>query len=97
MGIVTVGAAAGGIFFSLVLEALFSSFSWNVSILALFAILSGLMVAGNVLVDTNLDKREGAAEDLRGWLSCFRSAKFWLLCYCVFGKPALQDISFPTP
>ncbi|KAK1768327.1 MFS general substrate transporter [Phialemonium atrogriseum] len=86
MGIVTVGAAAGGIFFSMVLKALFGSFSWKVSILALFAILTGLMVAGNVLVHTNPDKEERASseKDFREWLNCFRSVRFWLLCYCIF-------------
>lgn len=54
--------------------------------MVLFAIISGLVAAGNGLIDTNLDKQEGATEDLRGWMDCFRSTKFWLLCYCVFGK-----------
>lgn len=98
MGVVTVGAAAGGIFFSMVLKALFGSFSWKVSILALFAILTGLMVAGNVLVHINPDKEEHASseKDFREWLNCFRSVRFWLLCYCIFGKAAPRH-SGPCP
>lgn len=92
MGIVSVGAAVGGIFFSVVLQALFRSYNWKVSILVLLAILSGLIVAGNMLVDTDADKEGRRPEDIREWLNCVKSARFWLLCYCVFGKNRLLDM-----
>lgn len=88
IGIVTVGAAFGGIFFSLVLQAVFHNFTWKVSILILFGILFVLMTIANILIKTNLGPQQGSTEDFRGWMGCFKSFKFWLLCYCVFGKAA---------
>lgn len=85
LGFVTVGAAFGGIFFSLVLKALFTHLPWVQAILVLSAILLCLLATGNVFTKKPNPKR-GGSEGTRVDLSCFRSLKFWLLCYTVFGK-----------
>jgi MFS family permease len=85
LGFVTVGAAFGGIFFSLVLKALLSQLPWTQAILVLSVILLCLIATGTVLVKKPARER-GSSGGTRLDFSCFRSLKFWLLCYTVFGK-----------
>lgn len=89
-GCVTVGAAVGGIVFSLLLQMLFDKFPWQTAILALSGILFALMLLGNLLVETNLIRKPPA----EGWhrsvlLDLLKSPKFWLVTYAVFGGFAL--------
>ncbi|KAK4103188.1 MFS general substrate transporter [Parathielavia hyrcaniae] len=53
-GCVSLGAPLGGIFFPLVLKALFDNYPWRTAALALTAILTGSLVLGNLLVETNV-------------------------------------------
>lgn len=88
-GLVTLGAALGGIFFSLVLQALFANLQWKAASLVLTAILACSLLLGNLLVETNAvehtahedERREGPK--LSGML---RSPKFWLASYAIFGE-----------
>ncbi|KAB5580463.1 major facilitator superfamily domain-containing protein [Coniochaeta sp. 2T2.1] len=87
LGLVTVGAAFGGIFFSLLLKALFGhqSLSWRDAILVLSAILACLLATGVAFVRKPAPKRGGVgSERVRVDLSCFLSGRFWLLCYTVW-------------
>lgn len=92
-GCVTLGAAVGGIFFSLVLQALFARFSWRDAMLALSGILAVLMLLGNLLVKTNLKQAPRKFTEGVGFLvgikskvaELSRSPKFWLTSYAVFG------------
>jgi MFS family permease len=95
LGFVTLGAAVGGIFFSLVLRAVFSRFTWKKSILVLSATISVLMGVGNLLVKSKTSVTRGAERDgTTHCLDCFRSVKFWLVCYSVFGT--IIDLSLPS-
>jgi len=86
-GCVTLGAAVGGIFFSLVLQALFQDFDWQVAILILSGVQCGLMALGNVLVRTNLKQRQPVKSwDLGGVRRLSRSPKFWFITYAIFGE-----------
>jgi hypothetical protein len=99
-GCVTLGAPLGGIFFSLVLQTLFGRYPWRTAALVLVGIMAGLLVVGNLLVETNVllpppAGRQTASEDdpserrpAEATISnMLRSAKFWLVSYALFGKP----------
>lgn len=83
-GIVTVGSALGGVFFSLVLQALFKQFDWTTSIALLSTVLCAFMAVGNGFVRTNTGSAPSHAGSLD--LSCLRSGKFWLLTSAMFGQ-----------
>ncbi|KAK0656145.1 major facilitator superfamily domain-containing protein, partial [Cercophora newfieldiana] len=90
-GCVTLGAAVGGIVFSLLLQKLFDSFPWQTAMLALSAVLSGLMLLGNLLTETNLITESSPGEEGSEWyhsvlLGLLRSSKFWLVTYAIFGE-----------
>jgi MFS family permease len=97
-GCVTLGAPLGGIFFSLVLQTLFGRYPWRTAALVLVGIMAGLLVVGNLLVETNVllppAERQTASEDdpserpAEATISnMLRSPKFWLVSYALFGKP----------
>ncbi|KAK4218773.1 putative transporter [Rhypophila decipiens] len=58
-GCVTLGAAVGGILFSMVLQILFDKLPWKWAIIALSGIILGFMTLGNVLVETNMSLHGG--------------------------------------
>ncbi|KAB5563589.1 major facilitator superfamily domain-containing protein [Coniochaeta sp. 2T2.1] len=63
LGLVTVGAAFGGIFFSLLLKALFGRLSWRDAILVLSAVLACLLATGIAFVrKPPVPKRGGVYE-----------------------------------
>jgi MFS family permease len=98
-GCVTLGAPLGGIFFSLVLQTLFERYPWRTAGLVLVGIMAGLLVVGNLLVETNVllppsGGRQTASEDRTSERpaeatisNMLRSPKFWLVGYALFGKP----------
>ncbi|KAK5654965.1 hypothetical protein OQA88_6723 [Cercophora sp. LCS_1] len=90
-GCVTVGAALGGIFFSLVLQALFERFVWRNAMLTLASTMAGLMVLANALVDTNVKGRptamKGVGLNTASLRRLSKSVKFWLAAYAVFARP----------
>ena len=90
LGLVAVGSAVGGVFFSLILKVLFTKLPWTRAVLVLSAVLLSLLAIGNVLVKRPTPKR-GGSEGFRMDLSCFKSLRFWLLCYTVFGKASRND------
>ncbi|KAK0730702.1 major facilitator superfamily domain-containing protein [Lasiosphaeris hirsuta] len=99
-GFVTLGAAVGGIFFSLILQVLFDHFAWKTSALALSGVVSGFMLVGNMLVETNVS-RQGASEkwDFAELWSLSKSLKFWLISYAFFAYELVLFIqwgSIPT-
>ncbi|KAK4240654.1 hypothetical protein C8A03DRAFT_41864 [Achaetomium macrosporum] len=87
IGCVTLGAALGGIFFSLVLEAFFDRFPWQTAALVLTATMAALLLLGNVLVETNVPRR-AASEDSegRGVYHVLTCSEFWLVSYTLFGS-----------
>lgn len=97
-GCVTVGAALGGIFFSLVLQALFARFIWRNAMLVLAGIMAALMLFGSLLVETNVKKGpatiKGSGLNTDGLKRLSRSVKFWLAAYAVFGEslPAKRTV-----
>ncbi|KAK0612992.1 major facilitator superfamily domain-containing protein [Bombardia bombarda] len=98
-GCVTVGTAIGGIFFSLVLKALFEKLVWKYAILALAGIIAGCLVLGNALVESNLPARRTATHNdaaaaanwwrthATGIKRMLWSYKFWLVSYAIFALP----------
>lgn len=82
MGVVTVGAAVGGICFSLVLQQLFDSYDWHKSMIILTSILAVLLVVGNIFVG---DSPSRGLEASRGRWRDLADRKFFLFMYCVFG------------
>ncbi|KAK0672905.1 major facilitator superfamily domain-containing protein [Cercophora samala] len=106
-GCVTVSAALGGIFFSVVLQALFDRLPWRDAALILTLILAVFVTLGNVLVETNLPPRhatqgeERAAGDVEisrkacgTWqsiLEMVKTPKFWLVTYAIFGEGRWMD------
>ncbi|KAB5513052.1 major facilitator superfamily domain-containing protein [Coniochaeta sp. 2T2.1] len=80
VGFVSTGAAVGGLIFPLILRILFNELSWKNAIIVLSAILFCLLGLGNLLIKAPNVEMNDAKMDL----SCFRSSKFWLLCYAVF-------------
>ena len=100
-GCVTLGAPLGGIFFSLVLQSLFSRFSWNTTALILTGMMAAMLVLANLLVETNnvtvppqqlANGEEEADLEPRAQLShMLTSPKFWLVSYALFGKPSRSD------
>lgn len=86
-GCVTLGAPLGGIFFSLVLQALFDRLSWRTAILVLSGMMAGLMLLGNLLVRTNVAHQTASVDSEPAKVShMLRSPKFWLVSYAVFGE-----------
>ncbi|KAK4449505.1 hypothetical protein QBC34DRAFT_448853 [Podospora aff. communis PSN243] len=88
-GCVTLGAAVGGIGFSLLLQVLFDRLVWRDGMLALAGVLAVLMAAGNALVEVNLVDGGGLVRDV----------KFWLVTYAVFAYELVLFIqwgSIPT-
>lgn len=100
-GCVTLGAAVGGILFSMILQALLDKLSWDWAILVLSGIILGFMVLGNALVETNLplheDGHRGHAPPLpnheqekrnrvQAISKMLRSTKFWLVSLAIFGQ-----------
>ncbi|GAB1311311.1 Major facilitator superfamily domain-containing protein [Madurella fahalii] len=86
-GVVTLGAALGGIFFSLVLQALFANLEWKAASLVLTAMLASFLLAGNVLVETNTvhhTAHEGGRPEGPRLSGMLRSPKFWLVGYAIF-------------
>ncbi|KAK3695032.1 major facilitator superfamily domain-containing protein [Podospora appendiculata] len=107
VGCVTVGAAAGGIFFSLVLQALFDHLAWQPAILALSGIILTFMTLANLLVETNrapsppqrASADATAAAAYQDWnldvvTAMLRSAKFWLVCYAIFAYEVVLFIQW---
>ena len=88
VGCVTMGAAVGGIFFSLILKVIFERFEWNTAILVLTGTQAGFFLLGNLLVETNLSRRplQDDSWDLAEVRRLSRSPKFWLVGYLVFGE-----------
>ncbi|KAK1781094.1 major facilitator superfamily domain-containing protein [Copromyces sp. CBS 386.78] len=87
-GCVTVGSAIGGIFFSLVLQALFNRYEWRTGVLILAGIIMVFMTIGNLLAERNESQRTGA-ETGDGWdftalRGMSKSPKFWLICVSIF-------------
>ncbi|KAK0737591.1 major facilitator superfamily domain-containing protein [Apiosordaria backusii] len=99
-GCVTVSAALGGIFFSVVLQSLFDRFQWRDAALILTLILSVFVMVGNLLVETNLplrhttqgeERETGEVEGSRitcgtrqSILGMMKNPKFWLVSYAIF-------------
>ncbi|KAK3372541.1 major facilitator superfamily domain-containing protein [Podospora didyma] len=97
-GCVSLGAAVGGIFFSLVLQNLFDKYSWTVVALILSVIIAGFMALGNVLVETNKSRRPGGTA-LEAWdfgqvTQLLQSPKFWLISYAVFAYEVVLFIQW---
>ncbi|KAK1829870.1 putative transporter [Podospora conica] len=90
VGCVTMGAAVGGIFFSLILQVLFERFEWKAAVLILTGVQAGFFLFGNLLVETNLSRcpplRGDDGWDLVEVRRMSRSPRFWLVSYLVFGE-----------
>ncbi|KAK0751592.1 major facilitator superfamily domain-containing protein [Schizothecium vesticola] len=86
VGCVTMGAAVGGIFFSLILKVLFERFEWGTAVPILTGMQAGFFLLGNLLVETNLSRRplQDSGWDLVEARRMSRSPKFWLVSYLVF-------------
>ncbi|KAK3936077.1 major facilitator superfamily domain-containing protein [Diplogelasinospora grovesii] len=91
-GCVTLGSAVGGIFFSLVLQALFNKLVWSTASLVLAGINSGFLILGCMLVETNLPERTAANGELGRVLDMSRSLKFWLVVYVIFASEVVLYI-----
>ncbi|KAK1757689.1 putative transporter [Echria macrotheca] len=96
-GCVTLGAAVGGIFFSLTLQALFDVFSWRDAVLVVSGIIALLLLLGNFLVETNLPRGPTmAVPDLRKVQQLFRCSRFWLASYAVFAWELVLFVQWGT-
>ncbi|KAM7193700.1 putative transporter [Rhypophila sp. PSN 637] len=97
-GCVTLGAAVGGILFSMVLQILFDKLPWKWAIIALSGIILGFMTLGNVLVETNMSlhgrrrdhsppssnhEEEKPNEELTISVM-LKSMRFWLVSISIF-------------
>lgn len=101
-GCVTVSAALGGMFFSLVLQSLFDRLQWRDAALILTLILAVFVTLGNLLVEINLppqSKTQGeqrtageteisrkACGTWQSILGIIQNPKFWLITYAIFGE-----------
>lgn len=103
-GCVSLGAPIGGIFFSLVLQILFDKFPWKIAASVLAGMLAGLLVVGNLLVETNEKQRTAGGKGSDTAVEVprmLRDPKFWLISYAAFGEPiSILDslgriVSFP--
>jgi MFS family permease len=65
-GCVTLGAAVGGIGFSLLLQVLFDRLQWRDGMLVLAGVLAVLMAAGSALVEVNLVDGDGDVVEREG-------------------------------
>lgn len=99
-GCVTVSAALGGMFFSLVLQSLFDRLQWRDAALILTLILAVFVTLGNLLVEINLppqSKTQGeqrtageteisrkACGTWQSILGIIQNPKFWLITYAIF-------------
>lgn len=91
-GCVTLGAPLGGIFFSLVLQALFDVFPWRTVALVLAGVMAAFLLLGNLAVETNVAQQTGESGDADASSTTkvpsmlLRCPKFWLISYAVFGE-----------
>ncbi|KAK3996133.1 putative transporter [Cladorrhinum sp. PSN332] len=97
-GCVTVGTALGGIFFSLVLQALFDRFTWRIAALVLAGILAGFLLLGYFLMETNLPQTtseagEGCQKTATLW-DVAKSPSFWLIAYPIFANELVLFIQW---
>ncbi|KAI0475144.1 major facilitator superfamily domain-containing protein [Xylariaceae sp. FL0804] len=97
VGFVTVGAPVGGIFFSVVLQALFHRYSWKLAMVILAAVLAAFLLVGVLLVEpkpaapgeppsvevASRPDDEGPQAGISEW-TFLRSRKFFLFSYTVF-------------
>ncbi|KAK4189723.1 putative transporter, partial [Podospora australis] len=93
-GLVTTGAALGGIFFSLVLQELFQSYPWRTAIIILTCILAGFMVLGWLLIETNTSQRTAGSPPRSTFGELLGSLKFWLISYAMFGDELVLFIQW---
>ncbi|KAM7190293.1 putative transporter [Naviculisporaceae sp. PSN 640] len=109
IGCVTLGAAVGGILFSMILQALFDKLSWEWAILVLSGIILAFMALGNALVETNLslhkDDHRGHAPPLpnhdpekrngvQAISMMLKSTKFWLASFGIFAYEVVLFIQW---
>jgi hypothetical protein len=111
IGFVTLGAPIGGIFFSVVLKALFDRLSWLIAMVALSSTIAGFLLIGVLLVELKPAGKMPSEPDAPStdqsistsdWVF-LRSRKFYLFTYTVFGMvrwvmlaTCRADIVFPT-
>ncbi|KAK0633456.1 major facilitator superfamily domain-containing protein [Immersiella caudata] len=98
-GCVTLGAAVGGIGFSLLLQGLFDRLEWRDGMLVLAGVLAALMAGGNALVKVNLGGEESGKVRWGVLRGLVRDGKFWLVTYAVFAYELVLFIqwgSIPT-